>query len=99
MSEEGDIQRAITKALEARGAKVYRMNASRGGRQQRAFNPPGTPDLFVVERKRHYWIEVKTPGGKVSPIQEAQHADLKRCGMEVFVVRSADSVAEGFLLS
>lgn len=91
MSEEGDIQRAITKKLETRGAKVYRMHAGhRRVNMQLCY--PGTPDLFVVERNRHYWIEVKTPGGKVSPIQEAEHAELKRCGMEVVVARSVEDI-------
>ncbi len=91
MSEEGDIQRAITKKLETRGAKVYRMHAGhRRVNMQLCY--PGTPDLFVVERNRHYWIEVKTPTGTVSPTQKEQHTELQDCGMEVIVVRSVEDV-------
>jgi hypothetical protein len=48
---------------------------------------PGTPDLFVVDR--NVWLEVKTPGGRVSPEQKAWHAKAAKRGVRVAVVRSA----------
>ena len=89
---ESQIQGEIIQELKERGAKVYRMNAGRGGRQNRSFNPNGTPDLFVVEPHRSYWIEVKTPSGKLSTDQEAEQKDLERYGQEVIVARGVEDV-------
>jgi len=91
---ESEIQRQIIAELRQRGAFVLRNNSSRGGRQRRSFNEPGTPDLFVVEPGRAYWVEVKTPTGQISRDQERVHEWLERMGQEVIIARSVEDVQE-----
>ena len=48
----------------------------------------GIPDLLVVYRNRHFWIEVKTKSGKLSRVQKTCHQFLKEeHGQKVFVCR------------
>ena len=92
---EAEIQKAIIKRGKASGYLVIRMNAGMGrGHQHLA--PAGTPDLFVVgPNSETLWIEVKTPDGVVSPVQEAMHKDLRARGALVFVARGTEyTVAE-----
>ncbi len=47
----------------------------------------GLPDLQVLAPKRG-WLEVKTPGGRLSAEQELAHHRLRDAGWDVAVVRS-----------
>jgi len=89
---ELEIQRDIIDFLKVRGAKVYRMNSGKGRYNQKLPGAPGTPDLFVVERKRCYWVEVKGPEGKLNPEQEREHKELRALGQKVVVARSVDDL-------
>ena len=51
----------------------------------------GMPDLVVVLPGRTVWIEMKAPGGRVSPAQKDVHARLQELGEEVHVCYSAES--------
>ena len=66
------------------------------GRGHQHLAPAGTPDLFVIgPNSETLWIEVKTPDGVVSPVQEAMHKDLRARGALVFVARGTEyTVAE-----
>lgn len=59
---------------------------------------PGAPDIALYWNHGHALIEVKRPGGKVSPAQEAMHATLAACGYEPAVVTSAEQ-AFNFLVA
>jgi hypothetical protein len=57
----------------------------------------GFPDLACYWNHGHCLIEVKRPGGKVSPGQEAMHADLAGKGYRPAVVTSP-AEAHAFLV-
>lgn len=55
----------------------------------------GAPDLICVgDGGKVAWLEVKAPGGRVSPAQEDMHALLQRKGHNVAVVRDQDQAVE-----
>lgn len=57
----------------------------------------GVPDrLIVMPGNRIYFVELKRPGGKTSPLQNRQISRLKDLGCRVLVVDSKES-AERFL--
>lgn len=57
----------------------------------------GVPDrLIVMPGGRIYFVELKRPGGKTSPLQNRQISRLKDLGCRVLVVDSKES-AERFL--
>lgn len=95
MSETSDIVTPIIRRLEARGYKPERVQSgtARGGRTRLA--PPGTPDIHVTIAGRCVYLEAKTAVGKVSEVQHRRHAELRRQGARVEVVRS---VAEAELI-
>jgi len=65
---ERAIQKQIVAALRKAGWLVYILSRSRGARYHK-----GLPDLFIrhTARKLHGWVEVKRPGEKLRPEQEA----------------------------
>jgi hypothetical protein len=66
---ESSLQRKIKKALEAQGCWVVKIDPP----------PVGIPDLLVVYAPgRHFWLEVKTPKGMVSPNQRKFHQYMER---------------------
>ena len=47
----------------------------------------GWPDrLVLLPFGKVAWVETKTKGGKLSPMQEVAHEQLRRLGQEVYVV-------------
>lgn len=55
----------------------------------------GVPDRIVVmPGNRIYFVELKRPGGKTSPLQNSQIGKLKSLGCEVFVIDSKEGVKE-----
>ena len=57
----------------------------------------GVPDrLIVMPGNRVYFVELKRPGGRTSPLQNRQISRLKDLGCRVLVVDSKES-AERFL--
>lgn len=57
----------------------------------------GVPDrLIVMPENRIYFVELKRPGGRTSPLQNRQISRLKDLGCRVLVVDSRES-AERFL--
>ena len=88
---ESEIQKQIIDYCTAKGALVFRMNAgSRNYNNKQA--PKGTPDLFVVKKPVAVWVEVKTPTGKVSEVQEKMHDRLRELGQRVIIARSVEDV-------
>ncbi len=63
---------------------------------------PGVPDLCILyegfsvetawEEARTLFIELKTPTGKVSPVQKIVHESIKRVGHDVEIARGLDEV-------
>ena len=55
-------------------------------------NINGVPDLAVCHKGQAIFFEVKSPTGKVSPIQAVQIDRIKAAGGQAHVVRSVDEV-------
>jgi hypothetical protein len=51
---------------------------------------PGFVDLIIIYRGCVFGMELKSPKGKLSPIQKETHALLARCGMDVRIIRTLD---------
>ena len=56
----------------------------------------GEPDARIVWRGRVTFVEFKA-GASISDAQHKRHAELRRAGAEVFIVRSVASLAAVFL--
>lgn len=53
----------------------------------------GVPDRIVLfYEARTFFVELKAPGKKPTPIQLAQHKKLELLGFEVFVIDSKEKV-------
>ncbi len=76
---ESRLQRQIIAALEAEG--YYVCNVVVAGRA-------GTADLLVCAKGRFIALEVKTPAGRVSPLQVLENKRVLAAGGAGFVVRS-----------
>ena len=58
-------------------------------------NKNGMPDRMVLlPGGRVLWVELKTIGGKLSPIQKLRHEELKRAGHDVVCVWSKTQADE-----
>jgi len=53
-------------------------------------NKNGTPDLIACKENETVWIEVKKPGGKLSPLQEYTIKQMRAKGLKVIVADSED---------
>lgn len=92
---ESDIQNAIRLRLSELGFAVFRTNVGKvrmpDGRWFNTGLPKGHPDLYAVRNGKIYYIEVKTPTGKVSAEQEHFIATMRdRYGCVAGVVRSVE---------
>lgn len=61
-----------------------------GGPYQR----PGIADLLVCMNGKFIAIEVKKPGGKLSPLQEQFLQDVRAAGGSAFVAHSVEDVVK-----
>lgn len=92
--KEGDIQRSIMIALSAQGHAMFRANNglffTKDGRHIASGLPKGFSDLFGfrIGDCRAIFLEVKKPGGRVSPEQIAFLAAMQARGAIAGVVRS-----------
>lgn len=53
-------------------------------------SPSGMPDLIAHKDGKTVYIEVKRPGKKPEPLQEYQHRQLHRAGIQVYVLDSVE---------
>lgn len=78
---ESRLQASIKRALESLGCLVFKVDPP----------PVGVPDLLVVYTPgKHFWLEVKTPTGRLSKPQIAYHKLLALRNEPVSVVRTKD---------
>ena len=102
---EKDIQRQIIDLLRAHNWTVLQTNKFHSGNAVvvQGASEPGIPDLqarrkydsYVVhDLQRVIWIEVKRPGGELSPKQEQWLLLAKLRGEAVIVAESVEQVAE-----
>ena len=82
---ESRIEKKIVKALREQGFESVKVGKT------------GWPDRFVVIGPgRHIWLEVKQPGGKLTPAQKRLIPWMKDLGEPVYVV---DSVEEALAIA
>lgn len=66
------------------GGMALKLNSSSGS---------GLPDRMVLmPRGKIYFVELKAPGRKPRPIQEAMHYVLRNMGFKVFVIDTKEKV-------
>ena len=76
---EQQIQSKRIKELEAMGYYVIKLVKT---------NKNGIPDLIAIHPERSVlFSEVKTPTGRVSPLQEYRHKELKDYGFDIEIYR------------
>lgn len=63
-----------------------------GARRKRRGCLAGWPDIEILWNGRPYLIELKVPGGSLSPVQRDMHERIERAGVSVAVCRSVDGV-------
>jgi Holliday junction resolvase len=87
---EKSIEASFVRKIKARGWLSIKLDASR--------LTNGWPDrLVLLPGGVHVFIELKTPKGKVTPLQAHKHQQLREFGHTVFVSRSADEAIEACL--
>jgi Holliday junction resolvase len=74
--KEQDYQRKIQKRLEADGYYCIKLIAT---------NKNGIPDIVAVRSDETIFVEVKTPKGRLSKIQEYRLTELTRMGIKCYV--------------
>jgi hypothetical protein len=83
MPRESVIQRQIIKHLRGMGAWVFNVHGS-------PFQQVGTPDLLVGYQGRFYAMEVKRPGGVLTPVQAKVIEEIKASGSVAGRVESVE---------
>ena len=74
--KEQDFQKKIQKDLEQKGWYVIKLIKT---------NKNGIPDLVALKHNKVYFLECKTPKGKLSKLQSYRLEELKKLGFEVAV--------------
>ena len=97
--DEHSIQNAIRMALSEKGFAVFRANVGKvqmkDGRWFSVGLPKGFSDLFAVKNGRVYFLEVKTPTGKVRPEQTHFLKIMReRYGCRAGIARSVEDAIE-----
>lgn len=79
--KEQDYQRKIQNKLEADGYYCIKLIAT---------NKNGIPDIVAVKSDETIFVEVKTPKGKLSKIQEYRLTELTRMGIKCYVSKGGE---------
>ena len=97
---EAQVTEQCTTLLRIRGFEPVRLNSalvtrSDGGRYR--VGTPGIPDFVVLRpmdpgESECFWMEVKAPGKKPNPKQDAYHEHLRNAGFLVAVIDSLDAM-------
>mgnify|MGYP007061956158 FL=1 len=81
------LTKKIVSVLEGFGCFTCKYHAS-------GFTPAGIPDLIVIRGGVTVWLEIKTPTGSLSKIQEHRHMQMRRYGALIATVRSPEAALE-----
>jgi VRR-NUC domain. len=82
---EKNIENQIKRYLDRLGCWYMKVHGS-------AFQKAGVPDLIACIGGRFVGIEVKRPGGRVSPLQKLNIEEIQRSGGVAFVAYSVEDV-------
>lgn len=81
---ESKIEMYLRDQVRQAGGRAYKfVSPGNNGVPDRIVMLPGAPDLFV---------ELKAPGKKPTPLQLAQHRELRKLGRHVLVIDSQEQV-------
>ncbi len=80
---ESPIENHLTRLVKKAGGRCYKW-VSPGNK--------GVPDRIVFLRGMVFLVETKSPVGRLSAIQKAQHRELAKLGFDVVVLNSKESV-------
>lgn len=92
---EADTQRAILDYLTLKKHFCWRNNSGAMKTEHGAFvrfGTPGSPDIFCIWDGLIYGIEVKSPNGRLSEIQQSFLKEFEKAGGIPIVARSLDDV-------
>ena len=84
---ETGLTKKIVSHLQGFGCMCIKFHAS-------GFTIAGVPDLIVIRGGETVWLEIKTPTGKLSKIQEHRHIQMRRYGAKIATVRSPEEALE-----
>ena len=87
MPRESVLQRQIIKHLRGMGAWVFNVHGS-------PYQQVGVPDLLVAYQGRFYAMEVKRPGGILSPVQAKVIEEIRASGSVAGRVESIEEAVE-----
>ena len=87
MVKETVIQRQIIKHLRGMGAWVFNVHGS-------PYQQVGTPDLLVGYKGRFYAMEVKRPGGVLTPVQAKVIEEIRASGSVAGRVESIEDAIQ-----
>lgn len=95
---ENDIESACLGLLALHGYWVVRLHAgtfkSVDGRRWIRGVDKGTPDYAALHgQHRNFLMEVKRPGGTLSPDQQWQHEYIRKYGLAIATVESKDELS------
>ena len=97
---EQEIQKALADHLSARAAAgTYWFHPANGGARTAIEGAilkacgvrAGTPDLILIKDGKTFGLELKAPGGRVSPAQTQAHQEMKTAGAKVAVAVGIDN--------
>ncbi len=84
--QERAFQQKVKKTFESHGCLVVKCDAD---------SCNGFPDLTVMGQDTGtFFIEVKTPSGRLSKIQKCTHLLMKRHGATIYVVNALEQIEE-----
>ena len=87
MPKESVLQRQIIKHLRSMGAWVFNVHGS-------PYQQVGTPDLLVGYKGRFYAMEVKRPGGVLTPVQAKVIEEIRASGSVAGRVESIEDAIQ-----
>ena len=96
---EADLIRSVMIALSAEGHQAFRANVglffTKDGRPVRSGLPVGFSDLFgFTADQRPFFLEIKTPTGRIRPEQSAFLAAMTKRGAIAGVARSVQDALD-----
>ena len=95
MTPEARLTTAVVrrlKVMRAAGEPIWWLKLAGSPMQKR-----GVPDLLIIYKSRVVFVELKAPGGKLTPLQAQRIREIKAAGGEAVVCWTADEVV-GMLL-
>ena len=95
---ESQLQRSVAAHLRLRQPNVFWFACENGGYRtaieaailKSCGIKRGVPDLIVIRAGKTFALELKAPGGRVSPSQQTAHQEMRAAGAEVATVFGID---------